>query len=65
MHLEWRDALAALGLAIALEGLAYAAAPGAMKRMLAALRETAPNLLRAAGLTGVVVGLAIVAFARG
>ncbi|MEX2248998.1 MAG: DUF2065 domain-containing protein, partial [Parvibaculum sp.] len=46
----WVDLLSALGLAIALEGLAYAAFPGPMRRAMAAVSLQPEQALRMAGL---------------
>jgi uncharacterized protein YjeT (DUF2065 family) len=52
--------LAGIGVAIALEGAAYALAPGGMKRLIAQLGEMSPDQLRLAGLTALCLGVAIV-----
>lgn len=56
--------LAGLGIALVLEGLAYAAAPGFMKRVAAAIGLADPGQLRIAGLLAVAIGVGIVALAR-
>lgn len=53
-----RDLLTALGLAMVIEGVAYALFPGAMQRMMKAVVTMPPSSLRAMGLAGVVLGLA-------
>lgn len=56
--------LLGLGVALALEGFAYAAAPRAMKRVAAAAGLSDPARLRMAGLVAVAIGVGIVALAR-
>jgi uncharacterized protein YjeT (DUF2065 family) len=51
--------LAALGLAIVLEGLLYAAFPEQMKRALAAILEQPASTIRAAGLACAAAGLVL------
>ncbi|MCH8489300.1 MAG: DUF2065 domain-containing protein [Oceanicaulis sp.] len=57
--LEWL--LIGLGVACVLEGVCYAAAPGAMKRMAAAAANAQPSHLRLAGLAAVAAGVGLVA----
>ncbi len=52
-----RDLLTALGLAMVIEGVAYALFPAAMQRMMKAVVTMPPSSLRAVGLTGAVLGL--------
>lgn len=56
--------LLGLGIALALEGFAYAAAPRFMKRVAAAAGLSEPGQLRIAGLVAAVIGVALVALAR-
>ncbi|MEE2526275.1 DUF2065 domain-containing protein [Hyphobacterium sp. HN65] len=56
--------LLGIGLALAVEGLAYAAAPGAMKRMMAEVLNSPAGALRLAGLFALALGVAIVALAQ-
>jgi len=56
--------LLGVGLALAVEGFVYAAAPGAMKRMMAEIQNSPDGALRLAGLFALAVGVAIVALAR-
>jgi len=63
--LDWTDLVTALGLAIALEGLAYAAFPGPMRRALAALSVQPEQALRMAGLVALAAGVFIVWLVRG
>jgi len=59
-----KDFATAAALALALEGLAYAAFPDAMKRMLSQVMEMPPAALRFAGLAAAVLGIAVVAVLR-
>jgi len=59
------DLVAALGLAIALEGAVYALFPDGMKRMMAQMLEQTPANLRSAGIAAAVAGVAIVWLVRG
>ncbi|MEX1153534.1 DUF2065 domain-containing protein [Parvibaculum sp.] len=61
----WVDLLSALGLAIALEGLAYAAFPGPMRRAMAAVSLQPEQALRMAGLAALAAGVFIVWLVRG
>lgn len=59
------DFLAALGLAIVLEGIAYAAFPQHMKQALARLLETPNSTIRVMALTSAAIGLIVVWIVRG
>tara|TARA_Y100001933_G_scaffold220517_1_gene229834 strand:- start:1679 stop:1864 length:186 start_codon:yes stop_codon:yes gene_type:complete len=59
------DLLAALGLALALEGTIYALAPGAMKRAIRQMLDLPDQTLRIAGLTVLATGVCLVWFVRG
>ena len=59
-----RDLIVALGLVLALEGMLYAAAPGAMKRMIESLLQLPESRIRWVGLVTAIVGVGIVWFAR-
>jgi len=59
------DFLAALGLAIVIEGLLYAAFPGQMKKMLASILSMPASSIRAAALACAAVGLVLLWFVRG
>lgn len=48
-----------LAVAMAIEGLVYAVAPGAMKRALASLSEAPPERLRLGGLAAAAIGVAL------
>lgn len=52
--------LAGIGLALLFEGIAYAMAPDAMKRMAAMVRDMPPEELRRAGLIAAVIGAFLV-----
>lgn len=57
--------LAALGLLLAIEGLTFAAFPGAAKRAAALIAETPDGTLRAVGIGAAIVGVLIVWLVRG
>ena len=59
------DLLVALGLVLVLEGVAYAAFPGGMKRMLVEMLAQPEARLRTAGLVAAFAGLALVWLVRG
>jgi uncharacterized protein len=59
------DLLTALGLAIALEGAAYALFPGAMKKMLLHVLAQPPVHLRNAGLAAAALGVGVIWLVRG
>jgi uncharacterized protein YjeT (DUF2065 family) len=54
-----------LGIALALEGAAYALGPSAMKRFMAQVMETPDDQLRIAGLVALVIGVGLVALLAG
>jgi hypothetical protein len=58
------DLAAALGLAIALEGMLYALFPAAMQRVMAAVLEQPTERLRLGGLAGAAVGVLLVWLVR-
>lgn len=58
------DLLAALALAIVIEGVLYAAFPEQMKRMVAQLLEMPSHQLRVAALVIACLGLALLALVR-
>ncbi|MCC5996892.1 MAG: DUF2065 family protein [Oceanicaulis sp.] len=60
---EWL--LIGLGVAFVLEGVCYAAAPGAMQRMAALAAQANPAHLRLAGLAAAALGVFIVALVHG
>ena len=59
------DFIAALGLVLVIEGLTFAAFPGATRRALAAMLESTDGNLRTAGVVAAVAGVALVWFVRG
>ena len=59
------DLMTALGLAIAIEGMAYALFPEAMKRMMAKVMDQPAGGIRTAGITGAVIGVFIIWLVRG
>ncbi|MCE1236868.1 MAG: DUF2065 domain-containing protein [Hyphomicrobiales bacterium] len=59
------DFLTALGLVLAIEGAAYALAPGLMKRMIEAARLVDAATFRLGGLAALVAGVGLVWLARG
>jgi len=64
MKFELNIFLAALGLALVIEGLPYFLAPDAVRRMALRMQEISPGMLRLIGLMSMLGGLAIVALAR-
>jgi uncharacterized protein YjeT (DUF2065 family) len=59
------DFLVALGLVLALEGLLFAAAPGAAKRAMANVLETPEATLRVVGIVSAIFGVFVVWLVRG
>ncbi len=59
------DLLTALGLAIAIEGAAYALFPDGMKRMMQQVLELPSGMLRNAGVTAMIAGVGAVWLIRG
>ena len=59
------DLFTAIGLAIALEGMAYALFPAAMKKMMAHVLAQPLNNLRWAGLLAILIGVGVVWLIRG
>ena len=55
----------ALGVAMVIEGAAYALFPGAMKRMMLHVLAQPPGALRTAGLVAAVAGVGVVWLIRG
>lgn len=52
--------LTALGLMLVIEGFLYGGVPGFAKRMAAILLETPDEILRRAGVTAALLGLAVI-----
>lgn len=59
------DFLVALGLVFAIEGLVFAALPGAAKRAMASVLETPEPTLRVVGVFSAVIGVLIIWLVRG
>jgi uncharacterized protein len=59
------DFIVAIGLVFAIEGLIFAAFPGAAKRLAANALESPENALRIAGVVSAVFGFIIVWLVRG
>lgn len=59
------DLLVALGLVLVIEGLLYAAFPGAIRRMLTVVEQTPDATLRWSGLAAAALGLGVVWVVRG
>jgi uncharacterized protein len=59
------DFIVAIGLVFAIEGLIFAAFPGAAKRLAANALESPENALRIAGVVSAVLGIVIVWLVRG
>jgi uncharacterized protein YjeT (DUF2065 family) len=59
------DFLAALGLVFVIEGMVFAACPGAAKRAMASVLETPEATLRIVGIVSAVIGVVIVWLIRG
>ena len=59
------DFIVAIGLVFAVEGLIFAAFPGAAKRLAANALESPENALRIAGVVSAVLGIIIVWMVRG
>ena len=59
------DFIVAIGLVFAIEGLIFAAFPGAAKRLAANALESPENALRVAGVVSAVLGIIIVWLVRG
>ncbi len=58
------DLVVALGLVLVIEGLAYALAPDAVKRMLMSIGTLSPQALRLGGLVAITLGVLIVWIVR-
>jgi uncharacterized protein YjeT (DUF2065 family) len=57
--------LTALGLVLVLEGVLYAAAPGALKQMALRMQEIPDDALRMGGVAAVALGVLLVWLAKG
>lgn len=58
------DFFTAIALVLVIEGLCYAVAPEAMKRMVSSVMTMPPATLRIAGLVAAILGVALVALIR-
>jgi uncharacterized protein len=59
-----RDLIVALGLALAIEGLLFAAFPEAVRRAMAEAAQSPRERMRLVGLVSAVVGILVIALAR-
>ncbi|HEY7459209.1 MAG TPA: DUF2065 domain-containing protein [Xanthobacteraceae bacterium] len=59
------DFVAALGLVLVIEGLAFAAFPAATRRAMAIMMETPDGSLRTTGVVAAIVGVIVIWFVRG
>jgi uncharacterized protein len=59
------DFVAALGLVLVIEGLAFAAFPAATRRAMATMMEAQDGNLRTAGVVAAVVGVGVIWLVRG
>jgi uncharacterized protein YjeT (DUF2065 family) len=59
------DFLVALGLVFVIEGLIFAASPGAAKNAMAHVMQTADGPLRVVGIASAILGVLLVWFVRG
>jgi uncharacterized protein len=59
------DFLVAIGLVLAIEGLIFAAFPGAAKRLAANALESTDGSLRIAGVVSAVLGIIVIWLVRG
>ena len=65
MDLAWGDLVVAFGLALIIEGLAYAAFARPLKRMVMEILALPETTIRAFGLAIAVAGLVLIWFVRG
>jgi uncharacterized protein YjeT (DUF2065 family) len=59
------DFLVALGLVFAIEGLVFAALPGAAKRAMASMLDTPDATLRVVGVVSAAIGILLIWLVRG
>jgi uncharacterized protein YjeT (DUF2065 family) len=59
------DFLVAIGLVLAMEGILFAAFPGAVKQAMAHVMETADSALRLIGIVSAVAGVLVIWLVRG
>lgn len=60
-----KSLLAALGLALVIEGLLYAVVPAHMKRLLAQVLSSSDEMIRLAGVVAMAVGVGLVWLVQG
>jgi uncharacterized protein len=59
------DFIVAIGLVLALEGLLFAAFPGAAKQAMASVLETPDVILRGVGIASALIGIVVIWLVRG
>lgn len=59
------DFIVAIGLVLALEGLLFAAFPGAAKQAMANVLESPDTVLRTVGIASAVIGILVIWLVRG
>jgi uncharacterized protein YjeT (DUF2065 family) len=59
------DFIVAIGLVLALEGLLFAAFPGAAKQAMASVLETPDQVLRGVGIGSALIGILVIWLVRG
>jgi uncharacterized protein len=59
------DFIVAIGLVLALEGLLFAAFPGAAKQAMANVLETPDAILRGVGIASALIGIVVIWLVRG
>jgi uncharacterized protein YjeT (DUF2065 family) len=59
------DFIVAIGLVLALEGLLFAAFPGAAKQAMANVLETPDTILRGVGIASALIGILVIWLVRG
>lgn len=59
------DFIVAIGLVLALEGLLFAAFPGAAKQAMANVLETPDTILRTVGIGSAIIGIVVIWLVRG
>jgi uncharacterized protein YjeT (DUF2065 family) len=59
------DFIVAIGLVLALEGLLFAAFPGAAKQAMANVLETPDSILRGVGIASALIGIVMIWLIRG
>ena len=64
MNFQWNIFIAALGLALIIEGMPYLLGPEAVKRMLVKVLDMPAGVLRGMGLASIGAGLLLVALSR-